>query len=108
MGAEPPCNFSTAAHRCNLGSQSCVDTATEGRGTACPWRAVCYSCLDTSVPLARCGWLAGCGDHHPGPVVLVHSADRQLYVMEDVLPVVSRHSPQSTIPIRHPGKPLKD
>lgn len=83
-------------------------TATEGRGTACPWGAVYYRCPDASIPSARRGWLAGCSDHHPNPALLVHSAGHKLHLMEDLPSVVSGHPPQPAIHMRGPGKSLKD
>ena len=78
-----------------------------GQRHCLPLGAVCYPCPDFSFPLATRGWLAGCSDHCPSPVLLIHSADLQLHVMEDMLPVVLGRPPQPTVPVRGPGKPLK-
>lgn len=72
-------------------------TATEGRDTAYPWGEVHYPCLDVSVPLARRGWPAGCGDRHPNPALLVLSAGHQLHLMEDMPSVVSGQPLQPTV-----------
>lgn len=64
-----------------------------------PW------CLCPFIP--RCGWPAGCSDHHPNPALLIHSANRQLHHMENLPPVISSHPPPPAIHMRGAGKPLK-
>ena len=47
----------------------------------------------------RCGWPAGCSDHHPNPALLVLSPDHQLHLMENLPPVVPGH-PAPLIPLQ--------